>query len=50
MRQHRHLLIRATLFGRLFLGNGFSWKDFIGYFFGCTLGGVLVVLLKRKIR
>ncbi|MEG3858179.1 ribosomal maturation YjgA family protein [Microcoleus sp. herbarium12] len=42
--------IRATLFGRLFLGSGFSWEDFIGYFLGCTLGWVLVVWLKQKIR
>ena len=40
--------IRATLFGRLFLGSGFSGEDFIGYILGCTLGWVLVVWLNRK--
>ena len=42
--------IRATLFGRLFLGSGFSWEDFIGYILGCSIGWVWVVWLKRKIR
>lgn len=42
--------IRATLFGRLFLGSGFSGEDFIGYILGCTLGWFLVVGLKRKFR
>ncbi|MEG3841535.1 DUF2809 domain-containing protein [Microcoleus sp. herbarium14] len=41
--------IRTTLFGRLFLGSGFSWEDFIGYILGCILGWVLVVWVKRKI-
>ena len=36
--------IRTTLFGRLFLGSGFAWEDFIGY----ILGWILVVRLKRK--
>ena len=40
--------IRATLFGRLFLGSGFAWEDFIGYILGCILGWILVVWLKRK--
>jgi Protein of unknown function (DUF2809) len=40
--------IRATLFGRLFLGSGFSWEDFIGYILGCILGWFLVVWLKWK--
>ena len=40
--------IRTTLFGRLFLGSGFAWEDFIGYILGCILGWILVVRLKRK--
>jgi Protein of unknown function (DUF2809) len=40
--------IRATLFGRLFLGSGFSWEDFIGYILGCILGWILVVGLRAK--
>ena len=42
--------IRATLFGRLFLGSGFTWEDFIGYILGCILGWLVVVWLKHKIR
>ncbi len=38
--------VRATLFGRLFLGSGFAWEDFIGYILGCILGWVWVVRLK----
>jgi hypothetical protein len=44
--------IRATLFGRLFLGSGFSWEDFIGYILGCILGWILVtrqvIVLSKK--
>ncbi|NJL65801.1 MAG: DUF2809 domain-containing protein [Richelia sp. CSU_2_1] len=41
--------IRATLFGRLFLGSGFAWEYFIGYILGCILGWILVVRLQEKI-
>ncbi len=30
--------VRATLPGRLVLGNSFSWWDFPAYFVGCILG------------
>jgi Protein of unknown function (DUF2809) len=42
--------IRATLFGRLFLGSGFAWEDFLGYILGCILGWLLVVGLKHQIK
>lgn len=40
--------IRATLPGRLVLGNTFSWSDFPPYFIGSFLGYLWVKLLKRE--
>jgi Protein of unknown function (DUF2809) len=39
--------IRATLPGRLVLGNTFLWSDFLPYAIGCGLGGILMVRLRR---
>lgn len=33
--------IRATVVGRLLLGNSFSWWDFPAYFLGCVVGWLL---------
>ncbi len=40
--------IRATLFGRLLLGNSFVWDDFLYYGGGCTLGFIWVRRVKAK--
>ncbi|KAM3093826.1 DUF2809 domain-containing protein [Phormidesmis sp. 146-12] len=39
--------IRATLPGRLVLGNTFGWSDFPPYFVGSFLGWVWVMWLRR---
>ncbi len=39
--------IRATLPGRLVLGNTFSWSDFPPYFVGSALGWIGIRQLKR---
>ncbi|MCL2930298.1 MAG: DUF2809 domain-containing protein [Trichodesmium sp. MAG_R01] len=38
--------IRATLIGRLLLGNTFVWWDFLYYALGCTLTWILLGYLK----
>jgi glycopeptide antibiotics resistance protein len=40
--------IRATLPGRLVLGNTFLWDDFPPYFVGCFLGWILIKQLRRQ--
>ncbi len=40
--------IRATLPGRLVLGNTFLWDDFPPYFVGCFLGWLLIKHLRRQ--
>jgi uncharacterized membrane protein len=40
--------IRATLLGRLILGNTFLWEDFPPYALGCGLGWLWVKGLRRK--
>lgn len=42
--------IRATLPGRLILGNTFVWSDFFYYALGCTLGWFGVCWLQRRNR
>jgi glycopeptide antibiotics resistance protein len=42
--------IRATLPGRLILGNTFLWDDFPPYFVGCFLGWMLIKLLRDRLR
>ncbi|MBW4538131.1 MAG: DUF2809 domain-containing protein [Myxacorys chilensis ATA2-1-KO14] len=39
--------IRATLPGRLVLGNTFSWSDFPPYFIGSTIGWLWLEGLRR---
>ncbi|MGB3241015.1 MAG: DUF2809 domain-containing protein [Geitlerinemataceae cyanobacterium] len=39
--------IRSTLWGRLVLGNTFTWTDFINYFIGCFLGWWVVRWFSR---
>ncbi len=39
--------IRATLPGRLVLGNSFAWSDFLSYVVGCGTGWVWVEGLRR---
>lgn len=39
--------IRATLPGRLILGNTFLWSDFPPYFVGCWLGWLMIKRLHR---
>jgi hypothetical protein len=39
--------LRATLPGRLILGNAFLWDDFPPYFVGCLLGWGLIKRLRR---
>lgn len=41
--------IRATLVGRLVLGNTFTWTDFPAYFIGSGLGWIWLLLLRRKL-
>jgi Protein of unknown function (DUF2809) len=38
--------LRATVPGRLILGNTFMWSDFISYFFGSSLGSFSMAWLK----
>ena len=38
--------IRATLLGRLLLGNTFVWWDFFYYILGCTLTWIILRYLK----
>jgi glycopeptide antibiotics resistance protein len=40
--------IRATLPGRLILGNTFLWDDFPPYFVGCFLGWLLIKFLRHQ--
>jgi Protein of unknown function (DUF2809) len=40
--------IRATLPGRLLLGNSFTWSDFFFYLIGCAIGWIWVEILHRK--
>lgn len=40
--------IRATLPGRLVLGNSFTWGDFPYYFIGCFVGWVWVRWLYKQ--
>jgi glycopeptide antibiotics resistance protein len=40
--------IRATLPGRLVLGNSFTWSDFISYFVGSFAGWLWMDLLRNK--
>jgi glycopeptide antibiotics resistance protein len=40
--------IRATLLGRILLGNTFSWSDFPSYFIGSFLGWVWVSWLAQN--
>ncbi|GAB4376876.1 MAG: hypothetical protein Kow00121_24880 [Elainellaceae cyanobacterium] len=40
--------MRATLIGRLVLGNTFTWSDFPAYFVGSALGWVWVRSLKHQ--
>lgn len=42
--------MRATLPGRLILGNTFLWDDFPPYFVGCLLGWMIVKLLRHQFR
>ncbi|WP_008312145.1 DUF2809 domain-containing protein [Leptolyngbya sp. PCC 6406] len=42
--------IRATLPGRLVLGNTFSWGDFPYYALGCTLGWLWLRALPRQLK
>jgi len=39
--------MRATLPGRLVLGNNFSWSDFLSYFIGSFLGWVWMQALRQ---
>lgn len=39
--------MRATLAGRLVLGNAFTWSDFINYFIGSFVGWGVVRALSR---
>lgn len=49
--QHPVLLaMRATLVGRLVLGNSFTWSDFPAYFVGSVLGWVWVRSLASRYR
>lgn len=40
---------RATFFGRLILGNTFSWSDFPSYFVGSFLGWIWTRLFHQKL-
>ena len=40
--------MRATLAGRLVLGNSFTWSDFPSYFIGSFLGWVWMRLLRQQ--
>lgn len=40
-------VIRATLLGRLVLGNTFGWSDFPAYFIGSYFGWVWVKILRQ---
>ncbi|EAW34615.1 DUF2809 domain-containing protein [Lyngbya sp. PCC 8106] len=40
--------IRATLVGRLLLGNSFVWGDFLYYVIGCVVGWLILRTLKTK--
>ena len=42
------LAIRATLPGRLVLGNTFSWSDFPYYLIGCAVGWGWLRWLRRR--
>lgn len=42
--------LRATLPGRLVLGNTFLWDDFPPYILGCFLGWVMIKWLRRQLR
>lgn len=42
------LAARATLIGRLVLGNTFVWSDFISYFVGSFIGWVWMRSLKLR--
>lgn len=40
--------IRNTFLGAAFLGNSFNWLDFPYYLVGCSMGMILIKILKRK--
>ncbi len=40
--------MRATLPGRLVLGNNFAWSDFLSYFIGSFLGWVWMRALRQQ--
>ena len=40
--------MRATLLGRLVLGNNFAWSDFLSYFMGSLLGWVWMRTLRQQ--
>lgn len=40
--------MRATLPGRLVLGNSFTWSDFLSYFIGSLLGWVWMRTLRQQ--
>jgi hypothetical protein len=40
--------VRATLLGRLILGNTFLWGDFPPYFIGCGLGWALLKGIRQR--
>ena len=40
--------MRATLPGRLVLGNNFAWSDFLSYFMGSLLGWVWMRSLRQQ--
>jgi hypothetical protein len=39
--------MRATLPGRLILGNTFLWSDFPPYFVGCLIGWMFIKLIRH---
>ena len=40
--------IRATLFGKLFLGSTFVWADFLYYAIGCWLGWAILSAIQTR--
>jgi hypothetical protein len=40
--------MRATLPGRLVLGNAFTWSDFLSYFIGSFLGWMWMWVLRQQ--
>jgi hypothetical protein len=40
--------VRATLLGRLVLGNTFTWGDFLYYAIGCGLGWLWLRAIRTR--